>query len=698
MELFGTLFVRCCKQLVSVVTVSTLALLLVDSGRSVQGLSASCKCVTFVDTYGKEYGVFTSPNWPAPYEDNIDCLLYTFKAAKGQLVEITFDEFDVQKTSLDCVYADYVKLYLHIEDDDDEGIGDSKQGSSTASSSRTLAPSALESQSTIGPNSLWNDVLCGKIADVEQTHYSSSSTLIFEFHTDWRTGNNTGFRGTYRFLSKRLFETDGILMPNTRCDYKFESLITLPMAGNGTFNVGRSSNRGRFYSPQYPSTYPKSIQCSYIFEGQPSERIKLVFEHIMLQKSDLSCLNSPDVMYVHDGPNKSSPVIGQLCNTNAFVDFVSTGRQLYMQFLSRSHFPGQGFKGRFYFEPINAYSALPSNYLVPSTASESENMFSSKNSNSITTARDFASSNCDFNFSSDMSKSGTFTSPNHPHAYGPNVVCNYQFNGSGKERIQIYFTNFSLNMPSEEPPIKDCESVDAVMVYVMINGNKERLDNFCGLEVPQQMMSNGPSMRVEFRSVQSSLVPFSGFSAVYNYITNFGIATGEQDQLRVCAFVYNSTRHPNGTFNSPNHPGLYPRDTECHYFFYGKANERVHITFAYFDVEGVPPCLADSASDYVEFSNYKAVDRKIPRHCGIKRPKTIESDGDFFRVTFKSNDRFDGTGFEAFYQFRSPDDTFSVKKMRGLAASSNSFRGQFTDCLDTFVRLNLIVIVLIMIV
>jgi hypothetical protein len=36
----------------------------------------------------------------------------------------------------------------------------------------------------------------------------------------------------------------------------------------------------------------------------------------------------------------------------------------------------------------------------------------------------------------------------------------------------------------------------------------------------------------------------------------------------------------------------------------------------------------------------------------MKRPHIIESDGDFFRVTFKSNDRFDGQGFEALYEFK----------------------------------------------
>ena len=64
-----------------------------------QSLGPSCKCIFYTETYGKEYGVFTSPNWPAPYEENIDCLLFTFQGASDQLVEVTFDEFDVQRTN-----------------------------------------------------------------------------------------------------------------------------------------------------------------------------------------------------------------------------------------------------------------------------------------------------------------------------------------------------------------------------------------------------------------------------------------------------------------------------------------------------------------------------------------------------------------------------------------------------------------------
>lgn len=58
---------------------------------------------------------------------------------------------------------------------------------------------------------------------------------------------------------------------------------------------------------------------------------------------------------------------------------------------------------------------------------------------------------------------------------------------------------------------------------------------------------------------------------------DFGIPSGRQDPQGVCTFIYNSSEVSNGTFTTPNYPGVYPRDTECHYLFYGKDKEKIHI-------------------------------------------------------------------------------------------------------------------------
>lgn len=72
-------------------------------------------------------------------------------------------------------------------------------------------------------------------------------------------------------------------------------------------------------------------------------------------------------------------------------------------------------------------------------------------------------------------------------------------------------------------------------------------------------------------------------------------------------------------------------------------------------------CEAISASDYVEFSNFLSHDRKYSRKCGQLKEFDIESDRKFFRVTFRSNDRLDGTGFNATYKFVDEVDLYAPK-------------------------------------
>lgn len=64
------------------------------------------------------------------------------------------------------------------------------------------------------------------------------------------------------------------------------------------------------------------------------------------------------------------------------------------------------------------------------------------------------------------------------------------------------------------------------------------------------------------------------------------------------------------------------------------------------------------------------VDRKLPRYCGLQKDLKMESDGAFFRVTFKSNDRFDGTGFYASYQFTPVADAVTITRRRSSSTVS----------------------------
>jgi len=67
--------------------------------------------------------------------------------------------------------------------------------------------------------------------------------------------------------------------------------------------------------------------------------------------------------------------------------------------------------------------------------------------------------------------------------------------------------------------------------------------------------------------------------------------------------------------------------------------------------------LEETESDYVIFSNFNVnlIDRKMSPLCGnhVTTGSTLViSDGNFFRVSFKSNDVFDAVGFDAYFEFR----------------------------------------------
>ncbi|KAH9505042.1 suppressor of los1-1 [Bulinus truncatus] len=200
-----------------------------------------------------------------------------------------------------------------------------------------------------------------------------------------------------------------------------------------------------------------------------------------------------------------------------------------------------------------------------------------------------------------------------------------------------------------------CSDADSISVYILINGKTEVLNTWCGRKLPPMLMSNQHTMIVEFQSLHSSKF-VTGFKAYYSFVTNFGIHEGQQDNRGMCVFNYQSAVKTSGEFTSPNYNGLYPRNTECHYLFYGKERERVQIKFLDFDVDGLTPrCEESTNSDYVSFSNFaESEDRKMTRLCGSApaEKREIWSDGPFFRVIFKSNEMYDSTGFQAIYQFK----------------------------------------------
>ncbi|KAI5712255.1 hypothetical protein M8J75_006997 [Diaphorina citri] len=139
----------------------------------------------------------------------------------------------------------------------------------------------------------------------------------------------------------KMFHTDGHKLSGTTCDYQFVS-------------TNHTRPQGRFFSPRYPSNYPADIKCAYTFRARAQERIRVVLEDFKLEKGDVSCINRADYIKVHDGRTASYPAIGLYCNQGSHIEILSTGSELYIEFVSHSVEPGQGFRAKFQFQNDHA--------------------------------------------------------------------------------------------------------------------------------------------------------------------------------------------------------------------------------------------------------------------------------------------------------------------------------------------------------
>lgn len=146
----------------------------------------------------------------------------------------------------------------------------------------------------------WTGVIfCGKIPfDSQSIYYSSTNQLLlqFSYSTNPNSNNNNnnnnhlsnlainslpnGFSGWYKFVNKTTYDSDGEKLSGTLCDFEFLSINSI---SKGT----KHKTNGKFYSPNYPSSYSRGLKCAYHFMAKYNERVKVTFDKIDLANDDL---------------------------------------------------------------------------------------------------------------------------------------------------------------------------------------------------------------------------------------------------------------------------------------------------------------------------------------------------------------------------------------------------------------------------
>ncbi|XP_017076754.2 suppressor of lurcher protein 1 [Drosophila eugracilis] len=494
---------------------------------------------------------------------------------------------------------------------------------------------------------------------------------------------NLTLTASYRFLKRDNFKTDGRLVPHSFCDFYFFASLSGEVG-----NLGQ----GYFHSPQFPAHYPAHIKCAYKFIGRPDTHVEILFEELELPPvASGGCQLDKLTLFDAESAHMSS-VIDVLCSSRPTRRLVSSGPDLLLEFNASSNRTAKGFRGKYKFVPNELGVPEPSppppavmeaaSVAVKQEKLQQEQAFAVK-ANSLPTdveltkpGRSFE--HCKQKFDSRVNKSGTFDSNQlllAKYALGGVTIggsrvlqCRYEFEAQPPERVQIRFHDF--NVPTENENSTGCQPGDALHVVSEVRGRYETQELLCGAFLPKPLMSSGPQFHLQFVGkyppTMTNKVQYYGFRAEYRFLTNYGIMSGVQQED--CSFVYNSSERISGLFHSPNFPGYYLENVVCNYYFYGASDERVVLHFTYFDVEGIGTCDHQTASDFIEFSNFMSTDRKYSRFCGKLQDFEMRSDGRFFRVTLHSNDRFVAIGFRALYTFENIPVNNSISDLRDNAS------------------------------
>uniref|UniRef100_A0A3P9KAN1 Membrane frizzled-related protein n=1 Tax=Oryzias latipes TaxID=8090 RepID=A0A3P9KAN1_ORYLA len=261
---------------------------------------------------------------------------------------------------------------------------------------------------------------------------------------------------------------------------------------------------------------------------------------------------------------------------------------------------------------------------------------------------------------------GSFSSPNHPGSYPPNLLCVWVIRTLPPYVIQIHVSSLTVEGPS--PCLFDW--LEVLLVH------PSPFCRFCGNVAPPTLNTNSSTAWVTFRSDGS--IAGTGFAAKYRAILP------EQSQwscsreefmcdsgrcllpASVCDGHPNchdradeancSNRHkgekcggqkfgPHGHLESPNHPSPYPHQQLCVWHISVDEGHIITLSFRSFSLETQNVC----EFDYVEV--HDSISTRAGRvFCGSTLPPALNSSGPHMTVVFVADEGVADIGFNATYQ------------------------------------------------
>ncbi|XP_068942361.1 cubilin [Petaurus breviceps papuanus] len=449
---------------------------------------------------------------------------------------------------------------------------------------------------------------------------------------------------------------------------------------------------GFLTSPNFPSNYPKNMECIYTITVERGHQISLHFINFSLEAVvDTSCI--ADYVEIRDGGHENSLSLGKYCGTNKPPMIISHSNKLWVKFKSDSFFSSSGFLAYW----------------------------------------DASLTGCGGNLTT---PSGMFMTPNYPMPYYHNSECFWLLKSSRGSQFELTFEDFHL----ESHP--NC-SLDYLDVYDGLTTDANLLAKLCGNEIPPLIRSSGDSLFIKLRTDEHQ--QGGGFLAQYRqtcqdvvianltygilesinfpnpYFANercnwtIQVTTGntinytfsafELESYENCALEYlelydgphllarycgaeippagnttGSKLHvifhtdglgsneqgfqmywnlngcggeltgPSGFFTSPEYPNNYPPNKECIWYIRTAPGSSIQLTIEDFSVEYHRNCRFDVLEVYGGPDFHSPRVAQLCSSRSRQNPLQVSSAGNSLTVRFKTDSSVNGRGFNASWQ------------------------------------------------
>lgn len=579
-----------------------------------EATDASAACL---EDYTDESGIFTSPNFPSNYPNNMECI-YRITVETSQQIALHFTDFSLEEPIGGACAADYVeitnggyasspplgkycgsnpppriishsnKLWLKFKSDffgSGPGFSAYWDGSLTGCGGNLTTPTGTFTSPNY-PMPYYHSSEC--FWWLKSSHGSPFELEFNDFHLEYHPNCTLDYLDVYDGLSTsshlltRLCGNEKPPLIRSTGDSMSLKLRTDEGQQGGGFLVKYQQtcdnvvivNRtyGILESIHYPKPYSVNQRCNWTIQATAGNTVNYTFLAFELE-SHANC--STDYLELYDGPQR----MGRFCGAVIPPSGSTTGSRL--QVLFHTDGVGQGERG------------FQMQWLVHGCGGE---------------------------LSGDT---GTFSSPGYPVGYPANKECIWYIHSSPGSSIQLTIHDFDVEYHAT------C-NFDVLEIYGGPDFHSPRIAQLCvrrSAENPMQVSSTGNELALRFKT--DSSVNGRGFNVSWRAVPGG------------CGGIFQA---PSGEIHSPNYPSPYRSNTECTWLIQVEKNHRVLLNFTDFDLEPQDSCI-------MAFDGLSSATARLVGVCGRQQlSNPIISTGSSLFVRFQSGPSRQSRGFRA--QFR----------------------------------------------